>query len=129
MGRESEGRVINRDRLVNELTAAGIPRAWFCADGPEEGRVRLPDGTLRLPDGSASHESGGAPDTAKVSTVNAVLAAHNPAESPAQVAARRRRLADVALAAVLVETRGGAAAPAWCHTVVNALAARVGEGA
>jgi hypothetical protein len=120
--------MINVDKLRAELP--GVVIKAICHDGPHEGRAVLGDGTIVPgPVGALEHERGLAPDEAGAAAYRAALAAHNPAETPGQLARRRAAMRDVALAAVLVELRGGAAAPAWCVTLVNNLAARVGEGA
>lgn len=122
--------MINREKFDAELRAAGVPIKAYNVDGPQEGRAVLADGTIVPgPTGALAHERGETPNASAAAAYRAALGAHNPAETPGQLARRRAALDIVALAAVLVEQGGGAAAPAWCHQVVNALAARVGEGA
>jgi hypothetical protein len=120
--------MINAEKFTAELAAAGVTVRAFNADGPGEGRAVLTDGTI-VPGlaGELGHETGGAPDAAGAAAYRAALLEHNPASTPGQLASRRAAARDVALAAVLVQLQGGAVAPAWCHTVVNNLAARVGE--
>lgn len=121
--------MINRERFEDELRIAGVVVKAFCHDGPQEGRAVLGDGTI-VPGaaGALAHETGGAPNAAAAAAYRAALAAHNNAETVAQIARRRAGLREVALAALLKQLQGGASAPAWCQTVVDNLAARVGEG-
>lgn len=121
--------MINAEKFRAELVAAGVAVKAFNADGPGEGRAVLGDGTI-VPGavGALSHETGGAPDAVAAAAYRVALAAHDPAETAAQIARRRAGLRDVAVAAVIRQLQGGPAAPAWCQTVVDNLAARVGEG-
>lgn len=121
---------INREKFESELVVAGVTCKAHCADGPQEGRAVLGDGTI-VPagwDGVAAlvREQGGAGSAVAALAYRTALLAHVPTETAAQRAARRERLAPVALA--IVAKNGYAAAPAWAQGVVDALVARAGEG-
>lgn len=106
----------NREKALSELAAAGLDVRGFNSDGPTAGRLVLADGTVRTETGAV--ERGNA---SLVATANAVLAAHDPSETPAQRDRRRRSLRLEALALVVTD---GLTAPQWARDLVSAMATR-----
>ena len=127
--------IVNREKLSEELRAAGVAIKGFNADGPQAGRAVLADGTIVGHDGALSHEAGATPNAAGAALYRSTLLAHDPALTPAQDAADVQRRMSAAtrdgriMAALVMVTwpNSTAAERAWAAAVIAGAGERVRE--